>query len=132
MINNNNNSIIKQAEFLKGEKKKMLTIVSDISKMLMEHNLDLSDKPTYGISLTIDGFGNHVEVRIYEYAGIVFLEKHEVSCLNMIFNNDSFGYYWDYEREYYIKKINETIDKLNLMKSTVKKYIRLNEKNNNK
>lgn len=128
MMINNNKDILKQAEFLKAEKKKMLTIVSDISKMLMEHNLDLSNNPTYGISFTIDGFGNHIEVRIYEYEPIVFLEKHEVSCLNMIFNNDSFGYYWDYEREYYVKKINETIDKLNLMKSVVKKYIRLNEK----
>jgi hypothetical protein len=127
---NNKNSILKQAEFLKGEKKKILTIVSDISKMLMEHNLNLSDNPTYGIGFELSTSGNCIYLTVHNISQEhKMVETHNIYCLNMIFNDDNFDYYWIYEKDKFVEKINKTIDKLNLMKSVVKKYIKLNEKN---
>ena len=111
----------KNAEWIKQQRKRMMTAVSELAGILAAANFDLVSSPKYLIEFELGMSGNCIEIRVYDDNDVV--EKIDYWNMNCILD-DPFG---ALNKGYIEEKVTAFLREIARMKLCAEKYIKLNQ-----
>lgn len=111
----------KNAEWIKQQRKRMMTAVSELAGILAAANFDKTSHPKYSIEFEMGMSGNCIEIRVYDDNDVV--EKIDYWNMNGILDER----FLLFNKGYIEEKVTAFLRDIARMKLCAEKYIKLNQ-----
>lgn len=111
----------KNAEWIKQQRKRMMTAVSELAGILAAANFDMVSHPKYSIEFEMGMSGNCIKIRVYDDNDVV--EKIDYWNMNGILDER----FLLFNKGYIEEKVTAFLRDIARMKLCAEKYIKLNQ-----